>query len=947
MSASRRRRSPRVSVIVPSYQHVDFVEAAVKSALAQTMADVEVLVIDDGSTDGSLERLSAFADPRLVVRSQENRGLSRTLNRGLAEARAEWVKMLPSDDLLEPDCLERQLALVEAEPELGAAFSLPTVVDASNRPLADPSPQAWFDTAARSRAELLLGLLERNALCAPGALFSRARALGLGGFDPSLRVAQDYDLWLRLLALAPARLAAERLVRVRWHGANQSARATPETEAERAYALVRAVAGREERWVGWWREARGGDVNGARLGLAAALCRSGLAEARPFARALVASARAAGAPPPEDPDLAPLLALAPELARPGPWGAASVAAAERTPERPPAPRRRGRGALFPRLRRLGSSIARLRRREPPRVEASAMAPSPGPRRRHWLVLAVVPMADSGGGQRSAQLARALAARGERVLYAARFPRRESARPVAPAGAAGVGEVPWDVPRIRALLREGLDRWIVLAELPEAEVVGLAREAARIGARVLYDKVDAWDRASWADWYDAGDERALVAVAEDLIASARPLARSLGFARRPLHYLPNAVDRGVFHPGAAGEPPPPDFVRGEVTLVYAGALWGEWFDWHLVAGIARARPGWQLLLIGDRPEPLPIALPGNVHLVGLKPQRALPAYLAAADVCLIPFRRSALTEAVSPLKLFEYLGMHRPVVAPPLGELAGVPHVFPAGGVEESLEAIERAASAPAPVAEVEEFLSRHTWQARAESLAAITADPSVEAVVLARGGSAGACARALLDARGTGRLRLTVVAPAGSPGLEPLEEMDERGEIRLLRCARPGAAAAWSLGVEATCSEIVALLDEDQRPGGAGWLAPALDLLSARRELGAVGTAPLGAPLPGRGVAALELAGAVLPRAVLARVGGIDEEYRSAAAAAADLGLRIRSAGWALRAEPGIALIRAPAAPRDAGPVPPEDERRLRGRWRGRPELDGLIAALRRGRAGS
>src|SRR5262245_17742749 len=316
--------APRATVIVPSFDHADFVVDAVESALAQSVPDVEVLVIDDGSRDGSRERLADLAqrgDPQLEVCLQQNRGLSRTLNRGLVEARGPWIKFLPSDDLLEPDCLARQLDQVAREPALGVVFSLPTIIDAGGRPLADPAPQAWFDAPATERAALLTGLLERNFLCAPGALFSRDLARAVGGFEPSLRVAQDYDLWLRLLTRAPGRLLPERLVRVRWHGRNQSAHATASTEAERAYALVHALttAGLD-RWIAWLREARGGDEVTARIELAAALVRSGLLEVRPFAQSLIAEARALGAEPPTNPELAALLENAPELRRPGRWG---------------------------------------------------------------------------------------------------------------------------------------------------------------------------------------------------------------------------------------------------------------------------------------------------------------------------------------------------------------------------------------------------------------------------------------------------------------------------------------------------------------------------------------------------------------------------------------------------------------------------------------------------
>lgn len=304
----------QVSVIVPSYDHERFVAAAVESALAQASVKVEVVAIDDGSTDDSAARLEAIRDPRLRVLRQENRGLSRTLNRGLEEARGSFVKFLPSDDLLEPDALAAQVALAESK-KCSLVFCRPTVVDADDRPLDDPAPQAWFDLHAEDRRSILRAAVPRNPLCAPSALFERALAQRVGGFDPSLRVAQDYDLWLRLLPHTEAVVEPARRVRVRWHGDNQSATPTPSTEDERAYALVGAlVRSGLAQWAAWF-----GPQGWSRL--AAALLASGLREVRPFARAALVRARAEGEELADEPEVRRQLEEAPELGRAAPWGA--------------------------------------------------------------------------------------------------------------------------------------------------------------------------------------------------------------------------------------------------------------------------------------------------------------------------------------------------------------------------------------------------------------------------------------------------------------------------------------------------------------------------------------------------------------------------------------------------------------------------------------------------
>lgn len=305
----------QVSVIVPSHDHEPFVAAAVESVLAQSGVQFEVIVIDDGSTDRSVERLEAIRDPRLRLLVQENSGLSRTLNRGLEEARGRFAKFLPSDDLLEPDGLAAQVDFAESAGR-SLVFCRPTVVDAADQPLDDPAPQAWFDLDAADRRSILRASVSRNPLCAPSALFDRELARRVGGFDPSLRVAQDYDLWLRLLPHGEAAVEPNRRVRVRWHGANQSATATPSTEDERAYALVGSlVRCGLAQWAEWF-------APSGWSRLAGALLASGLREARPFARAALVRARAEGEEFAEDVDLEPQLAGAPDLARAGLWGVA-------------------------------------------------------------------------------------------------------------------------------------------------------------------------------------------------------------------------------------------------------------------------------------------------------------------------------------------------------------------------------------------------------------------------------------------------------------------------------------------------------------------------------------------------------------------------------------------------------------------------------------------------
>lgn len=126
--------APLVSVIMPAYQCEAFVLKGVQSVLNQTYPHLELIVVDDGSTDGTLQKLSQIEDPRLRVLSQPNRGASQARNLGFSEARGEFIAFLDADDLWFPDYLETALVTLYRSPDpKGMAYSWYYAVDDQNR----------------------------------------------------------------------------------------------------------------------------------------------------------------------------------------------------------------------------------------------------------------------------------------------------------------------------------------------------------------------------------------------------------------------------------------------------------------------------------------------------------------------------------------------------------------------------------------------------------------------------------------------------------------------------------------------------------------------------------------------------------------------------------------------------------------------------------------------
>lgn len=178
---------PRVSVIVPCHDLGRYLGEAVDSVLAQTFDDVEILVLDDGSTDAeTLEILRDFERPKTRLFRTENRGLAAARNRLVAEARGEFVCALDADDLLEPQMLERSLAAFDRDP--GLSF-----VSHWFRTFGDES---WEWTPARCDFPALLDWNTVNG----SALVRRADLLASGGWDESMREGcEDWDLWIGLV----------------------------------------------------------------------------------------------------------------------------------------------------------------------------------------------------------------------------------------------------------------------------------------------------------------------------------------------------------------------------------------------------------------------------------------------------------------------------------------------------------------------------------------------------------------------------------------------------------------------------------------------------------------------------------------------------------------------------------------------------------------------------
>ncbi|HEX5816802.1 MAG TPA: glycosyltransferase family A protein, partial [Methylomirabilota bacterium] len=187
-----RGPAPLVTVAISTWNRAHLVGRAIRSALVQSFGDIEVLVIDDGSTDGTPAVLAGLHDRRLRrVRHEENQGVSRTRNTAIELARGEWMAFLDDDNEWVPDYLERQLAFAASRPEAGVVYCRARVRDARSGAEIDAHSSLWQGRVFRH-------LVDGWNPFVSGTLIRRATLAGIGGLDERLRATEDRDLWMRL-----------------------------------------------------------------------------------------------------------------------------------------------------------------------------------------------------------------------------------------------------------------------------------------------------------------------------------------------------------------------------------------------------------------------------------------------------------------------------------------------------------------------------------------------------------------------------------------------------------------------------------------------------------------------------------------------------------------------------------------------------------------------------
>ena len=203
---------PKISCVLPVFNGLPYFESAVDSVLKQSFGDFELLLIDDGSTDGSGDVCRALArrDMRIRLMSKPNSGIVETLNLGIALAQAPYVARMDADDICHPDRFARQIEYLEEHPEVVVLGSRIDVIDAEGRFVHRPRAVVWM----RDFGGFPSGGI---ALCHPTVMFRRDAFLKTRGYSELYHAAEDYALWLEMSAQGAVTQLADYLLRYRVH----------------------------------------------------------------------------------------------------------------------------------------------------------------------------------------------------------------------------------------------------------------------------------------------------------------------------------------------------------------------------------------------------------------------------------------------------------------------------------------------------------------------------------------------------------------------------------------------------------------------------------------------------------------------------------------------------------------------------------------------------------
>lgn len=564
--------------------------------------------------------------------------------------------------------------------------------------------------------------------------------------------------------------------------------------------------------------------------------------------------------------------------------------------------------------------------------------------RRVFIFSLIPYYDIGGGQRPAQLTKAFNKMGFSVYYIFGIHSSESKLFHI--------EIPTVMHRhidgitateFSKIIRKGD---MVIFDFPYYKFTPFLDIANELEAKIIYENIDNWETSLGGEFFERTALKNMLRKSDILVGTAKPLVKQLSdyleeynIAPKTLLYSANAVDADIFEPRIKHEKPS-DLVTGEKTLIYYGSLWGEWFDWDLIFGIAEKFPSYSINLIGDDKPVLHYVekAPKNVHFLGLKKQIDLPPYLEHSDIALIPFKVDKIGEYVSPLKIFEYIAMNKTVLSTSLPDILGYPNTYTGNTVSEWNKILKDIKDRPVDVSACKEFTAKNTWFSRAtdmldeaypdmknkcespfyENISVIVLNYNNKSVIFD-------CVDDLIRYSGRYKYEIIVVDNQSRDG--SYEELKKKygKKIKLLRNAKNGCSSGRNLGVSKASKDYILFLDSDQFALHGHWLDSFIDSMNKYDEIDVLGWAAgwlkkeadgfsrtvLDYPynyMPANIIARKDVdylgsGGMLLKKDSFEKISGFDEKYDPTCFEDTDLSLSLRDADYGVYYSPYLGAL--------------------------------------------
>lgn len=190
----------KLSVVLTSYNHGKYIAQTIKSVLAQSFTDYEFIIIDDCSSDNSVEIIKSFSDPRIkFTKTKQNLGMVGAVNIGIKQACREYIAHINSDDIWEETKLEKQIKLLDENPQYAACFTYANTIDEKGRPAKKNPFKNELSYHKKSRYEWLnLFLIRGNCICYPSVVIRRNIFDEVGLYDARYSILLDFDMWIRI-----------------------------------------------------------------------------------------------------------------------------------------------------------------------------------------------------------------------------------------------------------------------------------------------------------------------------------------------------------------------------------------------------------------------------------------------------------------------------------------------------------------------------------------------------------------------------------------------------------------------------------------------------------------------------------------------------------------------------------------------------------------------------